>query len=195
MLRSPVISVNAVNAFNAFCLSACLGLAACRPPAGGPSPESSMNPKALSIEVAVIGDGTAAAAVRCTARNVSGREVHVLDSRRLPYLLDEQGTLVVLHGVHPPPPDRNFNMIEIPTTRPLAAGEALSFEVALAPLRLRGHYVEEPTAPRHGAATVICRIAHGATPIDAAARMRTSIDALLAWQTLEASPPVTVQLP
>jgi hypothetical protein len=114
----------------------------------------------------------------------------------MPYLLDEHGTLVVLHGVSPPPEERDLNGIEIPTTQVLAPGDALAFDVGLVPLRLHSHYGDEPPGPaHHGAATVVCWVAHGATPIDAAARTRTAIGGLLAWQRLEASRPVTVQLP
>jgi hypothetical protein len=114
----------------------------------------------------------------------------------MPYLIDEHGGLVVLHGVSPPPEDRELNAIEIPLTRVLAPGEALSFDVPLVPLWLRGHYGDEPPGPaRHGAATIVCRIAHGATPIDAAARARTTIGALLAWQQIASSRPVAIQFP
>ena len=149
----------------------------------------------FSIEVSVRGDGTPAAAVRCVARNVSDHAVHVFDARRMPYLLDEEGALVVLHGVHPLPQDRDLNLIQIPTTRPLAAGESLAFEAALHPLQLHGHYGDEPSPPRHGPVKVVCRIAHGATPIDAAAQRQLSIQTLLEWQTLESSAAVVVQLP
>jgi hypothetical protein len=149
----------------------------------------------LSIEVSVSGDGTSAAAVRCVARNVSDRAVHVFVSKGMPYLLDEGGALVVLHGVHALPEDRELNLIQIPTTRPLAAGETLTFEAALQPLQLHGHYGDEPSPPRHGPVKVVCRIAHGATPIEAADQRHLSIDALLEWQTLESSPAVIVQLP
>lgn len=151
--------------------------------------------KTFSIEVSVSGDGTPAATVHCVARNVSDREVHVLSARKMPYLLDDNGALVVLHGVHPPPQDRDLNLIHIPTTRPLAAGESLTFEVALQPLELHDHYGEEPTPPRHGPVKVVCRLGHGATPISAAAQSQLSISDLLAWQTLESSPSVVVQLP
>jgi hypothetical protein len=86
--------------------------------------------------------------------------------------------------------------VEIPTTRVLAPGDVLLFDIPLVPLRLRGHYGDTPPAPaRHGAATVVCRVAHGATPIDAAARARTAIGELLAWQQLASSRPVVVQFP
>ena len=171
-------------------------LAACSAPRESARHEDHMYTSSLAIDLSVTGDGTPALAVRCAVKNVSGRELHVFDSARMPYLLEEGGTLVVLHGVPPPPEDRDLNIIEIPTTRALGAGETLAFEVPLVPLRLRGHYGDEPPGPaRHGEATVVCRVAHGATPIDAGARARTTIQALLAWQKLESSRPVTVRFP
>jgi hypothetical protein len=171
-------------------------LVACSAPRESARHEDNMNTSSLAIDVSVTGDGTTAPVVRCAAKNVSGRELHVFDSARMPYLLEEGGTLVVLHGVSPPPEDRDLNVIEIPTTRVLGAGETLAFEVPLVPLRLRGHYGDEPPQPaRHGETTVICRVAHGATPIDASARARTTIQALLSWQKLESSRPVIVHFP
>lgn len=174
----------------------CLCLMACSPPGGTVNHKDPMHTSSLAIEVSVSGDGTPALAVRCTAKNASGHALHVFDSPRMPYVLDGSGTFVVLHGVTPPPEDWDLNGIEIPTTRALAAGEMLVFEVRLVPLRLRGHYGEEPPAPeRHGPAALACRIAYGATPIDAAARTHTTIQALLAWQQLASSAPVTVRFP
>lgn len=155
-----------------------------------------MNSTSLAIDVSVTGDGSDAIAVRCTARNISPTTVYLFDSPRMPYLLDEQGTLVVLHGIHPLPEDRDLNAIEIPTTRALTAGETITFTVALAPLRLHDHYGDEPPAPaRHGPTTLVCRVGHGATPIDASARARTSIQTLLHWQRLETSQPISLRLP
>ena len=176
--------------------AAVLCLAACCAPSGAVHHKDDMTTSSLAIDLSMTGDGTSALTVHCAAKNVSGHPLHVFDSRRMPYLLDEHGTLVVLHGVSPPPEDRELNVIEIPTTRVLAPGDVLSFDVPLVPLRLRGHYGDESPAPaRHGAATVVCRVAHGATPIDAAARARTSISALLTWQQLESSRLVGVQFP
>ena len=173
-----------------------LCLAACAAPGGAVSHKDNMTTSSLAIDLRVTGNGTPALTVHCAAKNVSGHPLNVFDSPRMPYLLDEHGTLVILHGVSPPPEDRELNAIEIPTTRVLTPGDVLSFDVPLVPLRLRGHYGDESPAPaRHGAATVVCRVAHGATPIDAAARARTSIHALAAWQTLESSQPVVVQFP
>jgi hypothetical protein len=173
-----------------------LCLAACSGPSGAVTPKDDMNTNSLAIDLSVTGDGTPALAVHCVAKNVSGQPLHVFDSPRMPYLLDDHGTLVVLHGVSPPPQDRDLNVIEIPTTRALAAGESISFDVPLVPLRLRGHYGDEPAGPaRHGATTMICRVGHGASPIDVAARAHTSINALLAWQQLASSHPVVVHFP
>jgi len=176
--------------------AAVLGVTACSPPSAAVQHKDDMNQHSLAIDVHVTGDGTPALAVHCTAKNLSGQPLHVFDSPRMPYLLDDQGTLIVLYGVSPPPDDRELNAIEIPTTRVLPPGDALSFEVSLVPLRLHGHYGDEPPRPaRHGAATVACRVGYGATPIDAAARAHTSITTLLTWQQLASSRPVTVQLP
>jgi uncharacterized protein DUF4157 len=102
----------------------------------------------------------------------------------------------IQHGVSPPPADRDLNVIEIPTTRVLAAGESISFDVPLVPLRLRGHYGDEPPAPaRHGVTTVVCRVGYGTTPIDPTARANTSISALLTWQKLGSSQPLHMQFP
>lgn len=177
-------------------IAGALGVAACSPPSSAVNHKDDMNKPSLAIDVHVTGDGTPALTVHCTAKNVSDQPLHVFDSSRMPYLLDEHGTLVVLHGVSPPPEDRDLNAIEIPTTRVLPPGDALSLDVALVPLRLHGHYGDEPPRPaRHGAATVVCRVGYGATPIDAAARAHTSITTLLTWQQLASSRPVTVQLP
>lgn len=152
-------------------------------------------PPALAIDLSVVGDGTSALAVHCAARNASSAPVHVFDWPKMPYLLDERGTLVVLHGVSPPPEAQDLNAIEIPTTRALAPGEELAFDVALVPLKLRNHYGEEPPVTRHGAAAIVCRVAHGATPIDAAARAHTTIATLRTWQQIDSSPTLVVRLP
>jgi hypothetical protein len=166
---------------------------ACSAPAGAPTPKDPMTTNSLAIELSVIGDGTDALAVRCVARNVTGHTLHVFDSARMPYVLDEGGALIVLHGVSPPPDDRDLNVIEIPVTRPLEPNQALTFEVALVPLRLRGHYGDEsPRPPRHGAASVVCRVGSGDTPIVPGT---TSIQGLLGWQRLASSSAVTVRFP
>lgn len=170
----------------------CLGCGA----AGGAVRGEEPPPPALAIDLAIVGDGTQALGVHCTAKNVSSAPVHVFDWPRMPYLLDENGTLVVFHGVSPPPETHDLNAIEIPTTRALAPGEALEFDASLVPLRLRSHYGDEPAGPpRHGPAAIVCRVAHGATPIDAAARARTTIATMRTWQRIESSPTLVVRLP
>ncbi|HEX2687745.1 MAG TPA: hypothetical protein VHN14_14060 [Kofleriaceae bacterium] len=154
-----------------------------------------MPTSSLAIDRSGIGDGTPALTVHCAAKNVSGHPLNVFDSRRMPYLLDEHGALVVLHGVSPPPEDRELNVIELPTTRVLAPGDVLSFDVPLAPLRLRGHYGDESRRRR---ATAPPRWCAGRPRCHADRRCRTrahSIGALLTWQQLESSRLVVVQFP
>jgi hypothetical protein len=172
-----------------------LTVAACGAP-GAAIRNDEPPPPSLGIDLAVESDGTSALAVHCTARNVSDAPVYVFDSPRMPYLLDERGTLVVLHGVSAPPEDHDLNAIEIPMTKVLAPGDALEFNAALVPLKLRSHYGDAPAGPsRHGAAAVVCRVAHGATAIDVAARAHTTIATLRTWQQIDSSPTLVVRIP
>lgn len=168
-------------------------LAGCSAPSSAVKDEPA--PSALAIDLSLTGSGTQALVAHCAAKNVSAAPVHVFDSPRMPYLLDDKGTLVVLHGVSPPPEDRDLNAIEIPTTRVLAPGAVLEFDAPLVPLRLRSHYGDEPGAAHHGATPIVCRVAHGATPIDAAALAHTTIATLLSWQRFESSQTLAVRLP
>lgn len=152
-------------------------------------------PPALAIDLTVAGEGTSALTAHCAANNISTAPVHVFDAPRMPYLIEDRGTLVLLHGVSPPPENADLNTIEIPTTRPLAPGESFAFDVPLVPLVLRGHYGPVTGAVPHGPAAIVCRVAHGATPIDAITRARMSIATLLSWQQIESSPTLAVRLP
>lgn len=172
--------------------SAVAGLTACGAPAASVVKDEPPAP-ALSVDLSFTGAGTPALAAHCAAKNISSQPVQVFDSPRMPYLIDDHGTLVVLHGVSPPG-DRLLGAIEIPLTRELPPGETLVFDVPLAPLRLRSHYGDEPDAAVHGATPIVCRVAHGTTPIDAAARAHTTISALLAWQQFDASLTLVVKL-
>src|SRR5262245_35858395 len=52
---------------------------------------------------------------RYHVENRGTAEVHLFDSRRMPYLIARpDGGLLVLHGVHPPAPNKNYNAIEVP---------------------------------------------------------------------------------
>ena len=171
-----------------------LGLAGCGAPQA--SVASSEPVSALAIDLSFTGEGTPALAAHCTARNVSSAPVQVFDWPRMPYLLDDRGTLVVLHGISPPPENADLNAIEIPMTRTLAPGESLTFDAPLVPLKLHSHYGDEPASqPLHGPSAIVCRVAHGATPIDAAARAHTTIATLIGWQQIESSPTLVVRLP
>src|SRR4051812_17104732 len=174
-------------------LGAGAGLVACGAPAASVVKDEAPAP-ALAVDLSITGGGTAALTAHCAAKNISSQPVQVFDSPRMPYLIEDHGTLVVLHGVSPPG-DRVLGAVEVPLTRALPPGETLAFDVPLAPLRLRSHYGDEVAATLHGAAPVVCRVAHGTTPIDAAAHAQTSITALLAWQQFDASLTLVARLP
>ena len=74
-------------------ITGALAAASCSPPSSALHHKDDMTQPFLAIDVHVTGDGTPALAVHCTAKNVSNQPVHVFDSARMPYLLDEQGTL------------------------------------------------------------------------------------------------------
>jgi hypothetical protein len=126
------------------------------------------------------------AAVRVRVVNVSDQDVHIFDSPRMPYLIREEGgTLLVLYAVNPPDPELDYFGIEIPLTRPLAAGESVERELRLSPLTLHDHYEadREPTE-LHGTVTVLCEVGWLERPITAEARDRWSITTLIEEQQL-----------
>ena len=92
-------------------LALVLALAACEPPRLAAPLKEDMARLTLTLQVAIDGDGTDALTVRCTVHNGTTSPVHVFDSPRLPYLLDEDGTLVVLHGLHAAPADRDDEIL------------------------------------------------------------------------------------
>ena len=78
--------------------------------------------------------------------------IHIFDSPRMPYfILQDDGTLLILHGVHAPNPEIDYGMIEIPLTRPLQPGASVSWQIDLVPLNLKNHYeAEREPADIHG---------------------------------------------
>lgn len=135
--------------------------------------------------------------VRYQIENISDSTIHIFDSPRMPYLLQqEDGSLIVLHGVNPPDPDIDYYGIEIPITQPVEPGEVVSYEVSLQPLYLKDHYEtqREPTE-LHGSVTVHCQVGWGGTPILASERHKKSINFLLDWQNITEAEPTEVNLP
>ena len=126
--------------------------------------------------------------------NRSENPVHVFDSERMPYFIQDDD-LLVLYGVNPPDPDVDYYGVEIPTTRPLAPGGTIEHEVSLDPLILRDHYetARTPTA-LSGTVTVRCEVGWGETPIEPAERHLYSIESVIAWQRLAAAPPVQLEI-
>lgn len=127
-------------------------------------------------------------------QNMAVDTLYIFDSARMPYLiLQEDGSLLVLHGVNAPDPDVDLPLIEIPMTQPLAPGETWETSIALSPLMLADHYKKSRTATvLKGAVTVHFQLGWGSTPILPSDRERLSITQLLAWQNLSAAEPLTV---
>ena len=126
--------------------------------------------------------------------NTASDTLHIFDSARMPYLiLQADGSLLVLHGVHAPDPDIDYPLIEIPLTQPLAPGAPWQASVPLSPLVLADHYAASRSGTvLAGPVTVHFQLAWGTTPILHADHVRLSIAELLAWQNLAAAEPLTV---
>lgn len=135
--------------------------------------------------------------VRYEIHNAGGEAIHLIDSKRLPYQLVQGSTFTILYGINPPDPDRLYNAIEIPLTRPLAPGERVTGEQVLPARMLHDHYGEHPApdAALHGTLQVRCEVGWGTAPITAASRRGMSIKVLLAWQQLTSFGPFDVVLP
>lgn len=149
-----------------------------------------------ALELTCSVETTAVPVARCSARNVSSETVHVFDSKRLPYLLlEDDGGLVLLYGVHPAPPLKNFNMVEIPTTRPLLPGDSLVFEAALEPLVLANHFEVLPTpAGIDGEHRLVGRVGWLPAPVTRDMVHRVALPWLLGQQRTVDAAPVTVAL-
>ena len=128
--------------------------------------------------------------VRLEAVNQSAAPVHVLSSKRLPYVMFEQGRALVLYGVNDPDPEIDYYHIEIPPSRPLAPGEKLVAEAQVVPLVPHHHYESKTAAVALPAELeVVCKLAYGDAPTDPA---KMAINALLAWQHWVTAPPLRV---
>ncbi len=154
----------------------------------------------LRISCAPIAEGDTLA-VRVVVENVSDDTLHIFNSWRMPYLLEENGDLLILYGVNPPDPNTDYYMIEIPPTQALPPGERGELEVSLTPLRLGDHYSlpreRNSVVTRHGATTVQCAVGWGYTPILPAPDEQQvhNINQLIAWQQLSRAEPVEAQFP
>jgi hypothetical protein len=180
----------------ALCATGCSSTPDAIPP-GDTSPSRRDRLMAPEIECSAKPAGDGRVIVRYEIHNASAEPIHLIDSKRLPYQLVDGSTLVILHGVNPPDPNRLYNMIEIPLTRPLAPSERLSGEQALPVTMLRDHYGEQPApdALQHGIVHIRCDVGWGTTPITAASRRGVSIQRLLAWQQITSLGPFAVLLP
>ncbi len=156
-----------------------------------------MAPEHLQVKCSFVADALGAALLRYRIKNTAVVTLHLFDSPRMPYLLlQADGSLLVLHGVNPPDPEREYFLIEIPITQPILPGEVIEHHVSLAPLVLKDHYKTQRTPPElHGRVKVHCQVGWGETPILASERHKISISMLLAWQHLVEAKVIQVDLP
>jgi hypothetical protein len=159
-------------------------------------PVSKSSEQPLAVTLSASGSGTDALTVHWTIENTGDSTLHILKNARMPYVLPMDSSLLLLHGVHPPDPDKDYNIIEIPTTVPLASKGRLEGRVVLVPLRFHDHYGEEqPGEEWHGEVTVRFQVGWGKTPISDGERHRYNIQSMLDWQNLAGSEAVVVSLP
>jgi len=173
-----------------------LALAGCRAPAETPPPPAPA--EALRVSCTPL---TGEVAVRVIIENVSDATLHIFDSWRMPYLLEQDGDLLILYGVNPPDPNMEYYMIEIPTTKILPPGEQVEIQVGLTPLRLGDHYSlpreRNPAVTKHGTVTVHCEVGWGRTPILPSPEEQNvrNINHLIEWQQLSRAEPIQVRFP
>jgi len=166
---------------------------------GTPTETAPIEPLRVSCTPATGDDGAIVA--RVTVENVSVDTLHIFDSERMPYVLDQDGDLLILYGVNPPDPNMEYLFIEIPLTRPLPPGEQVELEVSLTPPRLGDHYSlpreRNPVVTRQGAVTVQCEVGWGRTPILPRKKEQhvRNITQLMAWQQLSRAEPMEIQFP
>ncbi len=180
----------------ALLLSLACSLVACAPVE---TPAAPADPLRVSCTPVIGDDGVLA--VRVVIENVSDDTLHIFDSQRMPYLLEENDDLLILYGVNSLDPNVDIFMVEIPTTQALPSGERLEDEVSLTPLRLGGHYSlpreRNPAVKRHGAVTVQCAVGWSYTPILPQQEEQSvhNLQQLLEWQHLSRAEAIQVQFP
>lgn len=153
------------------------------------------SPLEINCFVAPTTDGDVVFCYQLT--NVSKENIFVFDSPRMPYvIMQENGALLVLHGVNAPDPEVDYNVVEIPITQAVTPGSTISFKVNLNPLFLRDHFGKSPQ-PTHvtGSITVSCRVAWGNSPIEPHERHKLSLPSLLSWQKMAEGNSVEVMFP
>lgn len=148
----------------------------------------------ISLSCTTTTGGNGIVTLRLEAINHSPAQVHLLESKRLPYVLFEDGRAVVLYGVNDPDPDMDYYGIDIPLSRPFAPDEHLVATTTIVPLVPHHHYEAKHTPVTLPAEfEVVCKLAYGDTPIDEARRRGMAINAILAWQHWITAPPLRVK--
>lgn len=127
-------------------------------------------------------------------KNNSPETVHIFNSPRMPYLIQEENQFLrVLHAVNAPDPDIDYNFIEIPQTQPLEPGASYGGEVPLAEIVFSDHYSKSREATTlNGSCNITCTVGWLSEPLDSSSQQQVSISQLLDRQNLVQSESVTV---
>jgi hypothetical protein len=100
-------------------------------------------------------------------RNIGLEIIHIIDNGRVPYeLIEDERTLVILHGLHPPPVNSTF-MFGVPRTRPLAPGDVHAGKVTWPKRVTQDHYGPSvtPVTLRQGTIHVRCEAGWWHVPV------------------------------
>lgn len=130
-------------------------------------------------------------------KNLSNAPVHLFVGDRMPYKFQqEDGSVLILHGVNAPDPEMDYYFIEIPLTRALEPGATALFYTQLHPFVQGDHYgTAYEAANLHGELTVGLEVGWTATAITEANRHTLSIQQVLQAQRLVAAAPIQVRFP
>lgn len=133
--------------------------------------------------------------VRLQIRNVGTETIHILADRGMPYqLARDSNTLVIVQGINKPETDVVYEMAGVPSTRPLAPGRGLAWDVPVGRKMLQDHYLRRPAPAslQHGTIHVRCEVGWGPLPTRPD---KMSLDEVLAWQRIEGYGPFDIVLP
>jgi hypothetical protein len=134
--------------------------------------------------------------LRCVAQNKSDAPIHVFDSSRLPYLIEQKDrSLLVLHGLHAPDPHTSYMIINIPPTQAVAPGAEFTFEIGLRDTPWTDHYTRSAKETGLGERLVIPRLAWLPEPIPEDKVGEITIHRVVEAQQLVEAPPIKVDLP
>lgn len=129
-----------------------------------------------------------------TLINTGDTPLHILAGKRMPYLMQlEDGSLLVLQGLHEGDPDEDYFGLEIPGTVTLGPGKSMDVYITLNPPMLTEHYSFE-AVPQEIAYPCDIQVIVGIVPeaIEPNALQNHSVESILASQQLVEGPVLTI---